>query len=77
MKDVLICGPVDAAVERVKTNPADRLIRETFAAQSRLVGKGEVQMIPAVAEAPIPVLARNNRTPDPAATGADRNGKAA
>ncbi|MTH77787.1 hypothetical protein [Paracoccus aestuariivivens] len=44
---------------------ADKLIRDSLAAQTQLVGNGVTHVIPAIAESPIPVLDLRNRTPDP------------
>lgn len=45
---------------------AETLISASFTAQESLVGRAGTGVIPAIAESPIPILAPQNRTPDPA-----------
>ena len=57
--------PMNSARPVSGMSAAERLLLNSQAAQRQLVGNGVTQVIPAVAESPIPVLDPRNRTPDP------------
>lgn len=54
-----------AADEKNFGSAAETLIEASFEAQTSLVASDAAEVIPAMAESPIPVLAARNRTPDP------------